>query len=382
LLGVVVGFVPGFSSNNLSMLVMSYGLISYNYHLTVTIIAIEISSAFFEFLSPMIFGIGSDATVLVTDIAYTGITEESFKRGMILVISGGIIGILVAFPLIFFAEKIYPTVYSSLKPLVGWILLFLCTYMAWIERGWEKKFFAVVIFLLSGIMGLLIKNSGLISSDYLLLPVFVGLYGFSSILSGRHQKSELIQDITLIEKIRATVIAFIASMFGSMIPGMKRGQTSAIALQIGGVLKREEILFILPLVSLAFITLSIFVLGSTGRVRSNLTYDIQEVVGTPYFSETVLFAGSVAIAACIAAVILFFAAKPIGKLLSKANEKYLKVFGFIAAAILVVAFTGVYGILLAFTTTCIGLLSSKFGIRSVHLMGVLLLPSIISSVML
>lgn len=382
LLGIVVGFVPGFSSNNLSMLVITYGLISSDYHLAVTAVAIEISSSFFEFLSPMIFGIGNDATALAADVAYSGITEESFRRGVSIVISGGLIGILVAMPLIFFAEKIYPTVYSSLKPLVTWILLFLCVYMAWIERTWKKKFFAATVFILSGMMGLLIKNSGLISSDYLLLPVFIGLYGFSSILSKRHGKEELIQDITFVEKVRSAAIAFIASMFASLIPGMKRGQASAVALQIGGVMKREEVLFILPLVSLAFATLSIFILGSTGRVRSSLTYDIQEVVGNPYFSQTALFAGSVAITACISSVILIFVAKPIGKLLSKINERYLKIFGFVIAAALVINFTGFYGILIAFTATCIGLLSSKFGTRSVHLMGVLLLPSIISSVVL
>lgn len=342
----------------------------------------EIASSFFEFLSPMIFGIGNEATALAVDATYAGLTEESFRRGVGIVVSGGLIGTLISFPLLFFAEWIYPTVYSSLKPLIGWILLLFCMYMVWIERGWMKKFLALTIFLLSGIFGLLIRNSGLISSDYLLLPVFIGLYGFSSILSRRHRKEELFQEISAVEKFRSTALAFVASLFASFIPGMKRGQASAIALQMGGVLKREEILFILPVVSLAFVTLSIFVLDSTGRVRSFLAYDIQEIMGDLYFSQTVLFAGAVAIAACLSAFLLIFFARLIGKVISKINERYLKIFGFLVGAIFVINFTGLYGMLLAFTATCIGLLSFRFGIRSTHLMAVLLLPSIISSVML
>jgi putative membrane protein len=377
----LAGFIPGFNSNNLSMLLITYGLISSEYYLAVAAVAIEISYSFFEFLSPMMFGIGSEATALAIDSVYGGFTEESFKHGMNIVVSGGLIGILISLPLLFFAEKIYPVVYSSLKPIVGWLLLFLCVYMIWIERGCKKKIFAATVFCLSGLLGLFIKDSGLIPSEYLLLPVFIGLYGFNSLVSKRHEKVDLIQDVTWMRKIRTTAIAFIVSVFASLISGMKRGQTSALALQIGDISKREEVLFILPMISLAFATLSIFVLSSTGRIRSTLAYDIQEVMGELHFSQTVLFAASVALSACLSACILVFLAKPIGRLLSKINGKYLKIFGFCIGAWLIVNFTGIYGVMLAFTATCIGVLSSRLSIRSTHLMGVLLLPSIFAAIL-
>jgi len=377
-----VGFIPGFSSNNLSMLVITYSMISSEYHLAVTAVAIEISNSFFEFLSPMLFGIGNEATALAVDPAYEGINEESFKRSINIVASGGLVGVLISLPLIFFAEKIYPLVYSSLKPLTGWILICICIYMVWIENGWRKRFFAAMIFCLSGILGLLAKDSGMISSEYLLLPIFIGLYGFSSLLSKKHEKKELIQDITFAEKASAAGKAFIASTFASMISGMKRGQTSAIALQAGGVLKREEVLFILPAISLAFVTLSILVLGTTGKIRSSLAYDVQEVMGDLYFSQTVLFVSVIAVTACISACILVLLARPLGRMMTKIDGKYLKIFGFCVCSFLVINFTGIYGIMLAFTATCLGVLSKQLGVRSTHLMGVLLLPTIVTAVIL
>lgn len=141
------------------MLLVTGGLISSNYHLAVTVIAVEISASFFEFLSPMIFGIGNEATSLAVDSMNDNLTEESFNHGIKIVASGGLIGILVSLPLLFFAEKIYPVVYGSLKPIAGWMLLFLCIYMFWIENGWKKKVFAAAIFFMAGLFGLLAKTA-------------------------------------------------------------------------------------------------------------------------------------------------------------------------------------------------------------------------------
>lgn len=356
-------------------------MISLNYYLAVTVIAVEISYSFFEFLSPMIFGIGNEATSLTINNICSDLTEDTLKHEMEVVASGGLTGILISLPLLFFAEDIYPVVYSALQPLVGWILLFLCAYMVWIERDWKGKLFATTTFCLSGLMGLLVKNSGLISSDYLLLPVFVGLYGFSSLIYKRHREVYPVHDIAWMKKVKIAAVAFLTSMFASLIPGMKRGQTSALALRIGDITKREEVLFILSAISLAFTTLSIFVLGSTGKVRSTLAYDIQEVVGNIYFSQTVLFLGSIAISACISVFVLIILAKPMGRAFSRVNRKYLEAFGFLTGVLLIVNFTGAYGILIAFTSTCIGILSSRLHVRSAHLMGVLLLPTIVGAIL-
>lgn len=375
----MAGFIPGFSSENLSLLIITYGIISLNYYLAVTVVAVEVSYSFFGFLSPLIFGIGNEATSLT--INGSGFAEQTFKNGMEMVASGGLVGILMTLPLLFFAKDIYPLVYDSLKPFVGWILLSLCVYMIWIERNWKRKFFATTIFFLSGLVGLLIKNSGIIPSNYLLLPIFIGLYGFSSLIFKRHGEVYPMQDVNWIKKIRIASVAFVTSIFASLIPGMKRGQTSALALRISDVSKREEVLFILSAISLAFTTLSIFVLSSTGKIRSTLAYNIQDVMGDIYFSQTALLIGAIAISACISVCALIILAKPIGRAFSRINKKYLETFGFLIGILLIINFTGIYGILLAFTTTCIGVLSSRLKVRSTHLMGVLLLPTIVGAIL-
>lgn len=379
-MGIGAGFIPGFNSNNLSLLLITYGVISSDLYLAVTAVAVEISYSFFEFMSPMIFGIGNEATGLAVD-SNLELTEESFKRRTSIVATGGMTGILISLPILVFADRIYPLFYSALKPLMGWILFFLCTYMIWSESGWKKKLFAAIIFSFSGILGVLVKNGGMVDSDYLLLPIFIGFYRFGSILSKRSEKSEGVENLTFIEKARVTFLGFMASMFGSLIPGMKRGQISAIALQAGNVRKAESVMFILPAISLAFATMSIFILSSTGNVRSTLAFDLQEVMGDIYFSQTLLFIGSLAVAACISVCLLVALGRPIGKLVSRIDRKYFEILGFCVCLLLVINFTGVYGMMVTFTATCISIMSFRFRIRSTHLMGVLLAPSIIVAVM-
>jgi putative membrane protein len=253
--------------------------------------------------------------------------------------------------------------------------------MIWSERGIKKKLFAATVFCLSGFVGLLVKNSGLISSDYLLLPIFIGLYGFSSLIYKKHGEPHPMQEINLTKKIKIVAVAFVTSVFASLLPGMKRGQTSALALRLGDASKREEVLFILSAVSLAFTTLSVFVLSSIGKIRSTLAYDIHDIMGNIYFSQTTLFLGSIVVSACVSVCLLFAFAKPMGKAFSMINKKYLEAFGFLVCGFLIINFTGAYGVMLAFTTTCIGVLSSCLRVRSTHLMGVLLLPTIIGAIL-
>jgi TctA family transporter len=72
--------------------------------------------------------------------------------------------------------------------------------------------------------------------------------------------------------------------------------------------------------------------------------------------------------------------KPLSKNLNRINRKYMKAFGFCLGCALIVCFTGWQGVLLASVSTCIGLLSKRLKIRSTHLMGVLILPSILPAI--
>jgi putative membrane protein len=183
------------------------------------------------------------------------------------------------------------------------------------------------------------------------------------------------------EKIRISFTSFLSSLFASLIPGMKRSQAAVIALEGGRIGSSEERLFALSVVSLSCMVLSILVLDSTGSVRSNLAYEIKDLVGDLFFSKTLLLIGSIILAASFSSTLMFLISNPLNRILSKVEKKYLKVFGFGLGLALIIYFTGWEGLLLAFTASCIGIMAILLRVKSTHLMGVLLLPSIIVMVM-
>ncbi|MCX6820919.1 MAG: tripartite tricarboxylate transporter permease [Candidatus Aenigmarchaeota archaeon] len=390
LLGIACGFLPGFSSNNLNMLLLSFGafgLATSNYQLAAMVVAVEISSSFFEFLSPMLFGIGNEETSLALGV--DPVAAGSLARGMRCVVLGGLVGVAIALPLAAVAGTMYPLVYSSIKPLAGWILAAVCVYMVVTERGWKSMAAAAAVFVVAGCLGIAVGNGPLLPAEYQLLPVFIGMYGVSSIISGwnggHERKESFVRELPLAEKVRIAFIAFVSAGFASLVTGVKKGQASAIAMRAGSLYSREKVLFALPAVALAFNTMSVLVLGSAGKIRSSLSADVYDAMGAIGADQALLFAGVVALSACAASVLMTIMAKPLGRLVARtgngAHGKGMMAVGMTVALALVFAFTGLAGMLVAATAACVGLLSKRLHVRSVHMMGVLLLPSILRAVM-
>jgi TctA family transporter len=241
----------------------------------------------------------------------------------------------------------------------------------------------------AGMLGIAVGNGPLLPAEYTLLPVFVGMYGISSIVSGwngGHERKEgFVRELPLPEKLRIAFIAFVSAGFASLVTGVKKGQASAIAMRIGALYGREKVLFALPAVALAFNTMSIFVLGSAGTIRSSLSADVYDAMGAIGADQALLFAGVIAISACAASALMTAMARPLGALVTKTGNggsgKGMMIVGLAAALVLIFAFTGVTGLLVAATSACVGLFAKRLRVRSVHMMAVLLLPSILRTVM-
>jgi TctA family transporter len=390
--GILICLLPGFSSNNLSMLFITYSLVSSDYLLAVTVIGIEISASFFEFLSPLVFGIGNEETSLLTDEsrslgerALSTHREDSLRKGMVLVSSGGVAGVALSFLMLPVSGLVYPLVYSSLKPLAGYILAMICAYMVWKERDWKKRALGAAMFSISGVFGLIMSDSGLLNPDFSLLPVFVGMYGLASMIHESISEKEIdgdegpILDLGWKDKIGLAWAGFVSSLFATMLPSVKKGQASALAKILGNASGREEMLFLLPLVSLSFVTLSMLVMGTAGKVRGNLASDIAEVVSVSEvgIAQVLLFVGTIALSAGVSCCVIMNLAKPISKAMSHVNKKFIRMAGVFACVVLVSYFTGPYGLLVCGVSICIGLLSKRLRVKSVHLMAFLLLPTII-----
>jgi TctA family transporter len=181
--------------------------------------------------------------------------------------------------------------------------------------------------------------------------------------------------VSLKEKIKISLISFGTTLFAIFIPSMKRSQTSAITLGLGKIDQNETVLLALSIISTSFLIISIIALSSNS-IRSILAYDISEITEMN-FNQVLIILGSFILAAVFSIFLLLNLTKFLDKIVFKVNKKYLKIFGFVCGSILILYFTSWKGALLAVVATSIGILSIKLRVRSAHLMGILLVPTLL-----
>ena len=367
-IGIAASFVPGLFYSEISLLF--FGFLS-GTNAAIFISSSAIAFSLFEFITTNIFEIGDDITSLVLD---TKIHIENLSRIAKTVSLGTIASLFFSIPLIFIFQNLFNQIHSTIQSSLLVILTAIILYTILSERTFVRKLFATFIFILTGIFGIIVQNSGFLPSNLLLMPIFIGLFGFSS-FARKHFEKTVVFPVSMTEKIKISLLSFGATLFAILVPSMKRSHTSAIVMGLGKLDQNETVLFALSIISTSFLVISIVALSSNS-IRSILAYDISEITELN-FNQILLILGSFMLAATFSIILLLTSVKHLQKIVSKINEKYLKMFGFVCGSILILYFTSWKGVLLAAVATSIGILSIKLRVRSAHLMGLLLVPTLL-----
>lgn len=370
IVGICVSFVPGLFYSEISLLL--FGLLS-GIESAVFIASSAIAFSIFEFVSTNIFEIGDDITSFSIGVKFE---SENLKRIAKTVSLGTLIGFFLSLPLLFVFQPLYSVLNPMIKPALLVILIIVIFYTIVIEKGFARKIFAAFIFVGTGIFGALVSNSGFLPSDLLLMPVFIGLFGFSSIIARKHFEQQIVFQLSTVEKIKVSAISFFATLVGIFIPSMKRSQISAIVFDAGKFDQSETVLLALSIISTSFLILSIIAL-SVNSIRSTLSYSIMNTVEEINYNQVLIVLGSLVLAAAFSIIFLLGIINHLEKIVGRISKKYLKFFGIGCGIALITYFTFWKGLLLAAIATTIGILAIKLKVRSAHLMGVLLVPTLL-----
>lgn len=366
--GIAASFIPGLFYSEISLLV--FGFLS-GTNAAIFISSSAIAFSVFEFITTNIFGIGDDITSLAID---TKIHMENLSRIAKTVSLGTITSLFFSIPLIFIFQNLFDQIHSTVQSSLLVILTAIILYTILSERTFPRKFFAAFIFILTGIFGMIVQDTGFLPSNLLLMPIFIGLFGFSS-FARKHFEKTVIFPVSSTEKIKISLLSFGATLFAILVPSMKRSHTSAIVMGLGKLDQNETVLLALSIISTSFLVISLVALSSNS-IRSLLAYDVSEITELN-FNQILLILGSFMLAATLSIILLLSSIKHLEKLVLGINKKYLKIFGFVCGSILILYFTSWKGALLAVVATSIGILSIKLRVKSAHLMGVLLVPTLL-----
>jgi putative membrane protein len=426
--GIATGLLPGLHVNNIALILLSLSgaiiggfsfLLSYGITeefilllICVFIISTSISHTFHDVIPSTFLGAPDEDMALSVLPAHTLLLEGNGYEAVALSAMGSYGAILFCFLLVIpirfiLGEPILA--YETLRQIMLFVLiaisiLMIATEKSKIDDFCKKKYvpsvlgmlFALFVFILSGIFGLIIfeipVDSPIGLNSPVLFPALAGLFGTPTLLTSLLTKpvipKQKIKEILIDKKTKKSSIlsvttGSIGGILVSIIPGITSATGTILAMNARGESDKRQTIITLSAVNTACAFFVVVVLFIILRSRSGATLAAKELIAVEEW-KTVMFPeylNYLLIALLLGGALSYFLTLKVGKIFAKhfANVPYTKIVTatITMIVILVILFTGLAGLLILVIATLIGLLPVEWGVRRSHCMGILLIPIIL-----
>ncbi len=390
-IGTLTGLIPGIHINLVSIMLLSVSsyLIKHLSPLTlaVFIVSIAITHTFLDFIPSIFLGAPDEDSFLSVLPGHQLLLKGRGYYAVIFTLYGSLaaLGIILFFTPIFI--YFLPVIYPYFQKIMWIILMLVSLYLIISEK--DKKIWALFIFLLAGFLGVASLN---LNIQEPLLPLFTGLFGASGLIISIRQKTEIpeqritpLKNIYLSKKsvLKSSLASIIASPFTAFLPGMGAAQAAIIGQQSLNIKDQREFLFLLGSINTIVMGLSFITLYSIERTRTGAAVAVSKLLPELTISDISI----ILIAIILSGILSFIVSIPLSKFAAKNIHKikYSKLSIIVLLVILLIVlifsdFTiqGKIISLLVFTTsTSLGIFTILTGVKRMHLMGCLLVPTIL-----
>ncbi len=391
--GTFTGLLPGIHINLVSAVVLSslaFLLLHFSpIAIAVFIVSLSISHTFSDFI-PSIFLGAPDESALSVLPGHKMLLEG---RGYEAVFYTSI-GCLISIPLLIILTPLFililPNLFFYLKFVMFLILISVSAYMIISNKN---KFLSLIIFLMSGFLGIFTLIYPLKQP---LLPLLSGLFGASSLISSIKKKEKLqIQKVTKpkikFREIKETFFtSLISSPLCSFLPALGSSQAAIIGLNLQKENNNEKnqnteeckenskkFLMLLGSVNLLVLALSFITLFSIQKSRTGAAVAISEILKNFTFSSLLIIIIIIILVSIFSFIISLLIAKKFSRIITKISYRKLSIAILIILSLVVLIFSGLIGFFLYTISAFTGLFCIESGVRRTNLMGCLMLPSIL-----
>lgn len=382
-IGTVTGLLPGLHVNTVAIIGLSMfpaiGLEPLDFAVVMTSMAI--THSFLDFIPSIFLGAPEEDTALSVLPMHQLFINGQAMAAVKLTAYGSLFGLAFALLLLIPVLLFVPVIYHALRGIIVYVLIAAVLFLVVRERKPQKIIWAAFIFGLSGFLGVTVFDLEILSATQVLFPVFVGLFGLSSILASLRQETASVpQDPFVQVEIKGkTVVSGFLGAFGGMVigilPAMSPSQIGIIMYEIIGTDLRSFIISV-SAINTSDSIFSLVSLYTINNARSGVAVMIGNVLEITW--ETMLLLIGVIMFTAFFATILHL---KIGRIASgfvdRIDYRKLCAGSFVFICLLVVVFTGWFGLLLALLSMTVGLLPILAGVSRTHVMGVLLVPTIL-----
>lgn len=385
-IGVFAGMMPGMHVNTLIPLLFSLSLLLnlHPYYLAALIVSTAISEIFINFIPSIFLGAPEEDTSLAVLPGHRLLLEGRGYEAIKLTVIGGICSLIFSLILISFFGGVFSYLYEISRPYVHYLIALVVIFMIISEKRLKKMLSALLIIMLSGMLGVITLNSSLVPQQNVLFPVLTGLFGLSTLLISISERASIPKQtdetdlkISGKEILKSIALGSFAGIIVGLLPAIGISQAAVIVQYLGRAGEARSFLVTLSGINVGNEIFSLVNLFLVGNPRSGSSVAVQRILAELSFFDIVYLIGAICFSAGIAAVLTLHLGNKIPRFLEKLNYRAICVSVIIFIVAMIFLLTGIFGLLIAFASTSIGLLCAYFGIRRSHCMGCLLLPSIL-----
>lgn len=374
--GTITGLLPGIHTNLIAIIILPLLIFIPPTTAIIFITSMAITHTFLNFIPAIYLGAPDEDTALGIMPGHKFLLKGHAHQAVLLTLLGSTIAIIILIIItpifIITIPKIFPFIQRMMSFFLIWISIFL------IYKEKESKLWALIIFLLAGFLGIATLNLPVKNS---LLPLLTGLFGSSTLLYSISQKTKIPKQkitkllITKKQIIKPVVTTAIISPLASFFPGLGSSQAAIISSSISEF-SRKQFLILLGSINTLVMAVSFVTLYIINKSRTGAANAIQQLTTiTP--TTLIYIIITIIISAAIAIPLTIFFSKLFAKNIHKINYTILSIAILAILTITTIIFSGFLGLITFLTATSLGLTTIYIGIRRSHLMGSLLIPTIL-----
>ncbi len=377
LAGTITGLTPGIHINLVStFIITNLSLFTFQPLIFIAfIVSMSITHTFLDFIPSTLLGAPDSDTALSVLPAHRYLLKGRAYEAIKLTIIGSLFSLILAIilsPIIIYTIKMY---YQFIQKNIPFLLIAISALLIIREKS---RFWALFIFMLSGTLGLIVLNSNI---NQPLLPLLSGLFGSSLlVLSYKNKTCIPKQEVTELKLKKKTLfkalLAIITpSVFTSFLPALGSSQTAIIGSQLFKT-KTKSFLIMIGGINTFEMLMSFLALFTLNKARSGSAVAISKLI-SPYPSYFIFIVAIALITAGLATMLSIKLSKIAINLIQKINYQKLCFYVLALLSLVVWLFSGFGGLLVLVVSTSIGFIPSLTKMSKHHLMGALILPTVL-----
>ncbi|MCX8194865.1 MAG: tripartite tricarboxylate transporter permease [Candidatus Micrarchaeota archaeon] len=374
LLGIFSGLVPGIHSNTVASVIANFPIPP---DALVMIVAAAIGAHLvFQFLPSIFLSIPDDTVVASVLPGHRMALEGRGKEAVLICAFAVLASVGLSLVLLPLAIFLLPAIYSLIEPHMAAVLALASLFLILSEKEGRKVAVAAFVFLLAGALGLISMRAPI---NDVLFPAFSGLFAASGILLSfaAHRSIPKQKEMKAgLDFLPYVLLGVAFGMLSDLLPGI--AAPAQIAVFASALLSTQEPRKFLALVASIAASHLVFAFGalvSIGKAREGAIAIANEIspITAPQLPQMM---GALLLSVSVSAFALLKLSRHIERLhLENLKKVNLLVLAYLLCAVALISGAG--GLLVFSTSTAIGMLPPLLGIRRTHVMGLIIVPSII-----